>query len=175
MTSISTTHSSIWSSGARQYCFSRGFIETRGKRHLGLSIPYRSSFCPSHDLVYSNCHHMARKHAIVCSSQLNNSDAGEPEDENSERESSQPDGLGVCYSSSIMGYGKNYHPLSTKKHAIDFVCLVCLDIVQFIVVNGYFKIKRSIWFYENSSAQRSLKISEEEELTKSHCMPGKKI
>jgi len=50
-----------------------------------------------------------------------------------------------------------------------------LDIVQFIVVNGYFKIKRSIWFYENSSAQRSLKISEEEELTKSHCMPGKKI
>lgn len=38
---------------------------------------------------------MGRKRAIVCSSQLNNSDAGEPEDENSERESLQPDGLGA--------------------------------------------------------------------------------
>uniref|UniRef100_A0A7C9AUM1 Uncharacterized protein n=1 Tax=Opuntia streptacantha TaxID=393608 RepID=A0A7C9AUM1_OPUST len=95
MTSISTSHSSIRSAGAQQCCFSKRFIETRAMRYLGQSIPCRSSFCQSHDLVYSNCCRMARRCHIVRSSQLSNSDAGEPEDENSEKESSLPEGHGA--------------------------------------------------------------------------------
>lgn len=95
MTSISTTHSSLWSSGAQQCCFTRRFSETRGLGYLGPSISYRSNCCSSRDLVYNNHYHRSGEHRTVCSSLLNDSDPGEPEDENSDKESSKPEGQGA--------------------------------------------------------------------------------
>lgn len=89
MTSIATTHSSIWSSGAQQCCTGR-FNKGRRHRYTGSIVVYKSNFCSSHDLAYNNHFHKAGRHHIVCSSSLNN-DPVEPEDESSEKESSIPE------------------------------------------------------------------------------------
>ncbi|KNA12102.1 hypothetical protein SOVF_128980 [Spinacia oleracea] len=91
MTSIATTHSSIWSSGTQQ-CFTGRFSEGRREGYTGSVVPYKSSFCPSRDLVYTNNCHRASKHHAVCSSSVNKNDAIEPEDENSDMESSKSEG-----------------------------------------------------------------------------------
>lgn len=94
MTSIATTHSSIWSSGTQQ-CFTGRFSEGRREGYTGSVVPYKSSFCPSRDLVYTNNCHRASKHHAVCSSSVNKNDAIEPEDENSDMESSKSEGQQV--------------------------------------------------------------------------------
>lgn len=86
MTSIATTHSSIWS-GAQQ-CFTGRFSEGRRQGYTGSSLPYKSNFPPSRDLIYIN---KDGKHHVACSSSLNRSDPIEPEDENSEKKSSKPE------------------------------------------------------------------------------------
>ncbi|XP_021735357.1 uncharacterized protein LOC110702024 [Chenopodium quinoa] len=91
MTSIATTHSSILSSGTQQ-CFTGRFSEGRGQRYKGPLLPYKSSFCQSRDLVYYSHCQKSGKHHAVCSSSVNMNDPVEPEDENSKKESSKPEG-----------------------------------------------------------------------------------
>ncbi|XP_057525569.1 uncharacterized protein LOC130804994 [Amaranthus tricolor] len=90
MASIATTHSSLWSSGARQ-CFSGRFSEGRRPGYKGAVLPHKSNFSGSCDVFYNNHCHKAGKHHVFCCSSLNKNDPIEPEDENSDAESSNPE------------------------------------------------------------------------------------
>ncbi|KAL2925489.1 Maintenance of telomere capping protein 6 [Bienertia sinuspersici] len=92
MASISPTHSSIWSSGAQKHCFSQSFGKGRRQGYTGSLLPFKSSFDPSFDLVYNKGCNKARKQHAICSTSLDNSDPTEPEDENSKKEPSKPEG-----------------------------------------------------------------------------------
>lgn len=90
---------------------------------MGPSIPYRSSFCPGRDLVYSNCCHRARKHQTVQSSVLDNSDPGEPEDENS-KDTSKPDGQGASRDSFRENLEKIVGADDSKFNGADLAALI---------------------------------------------------
>lgn len=92
MASISPTHSGIWSSRAQKHCFAGRYSEGRRQGYTGSVHPFKSSFCPSRDLVYNNQNHKPGNHHTICSSSQSSIDPVEPEDENSENESSKPEG-----------------------------------------------------------------------------------
>ncbi|KAL9229916.1 hypothetical protein vseg_005330 [Gypsophila vaccaria] len=94
MTSISTTHSSIWLHGTQQGCFPRRFREPSTRGHIRPSIPHKSGFRREDYLTSSGCCHRVGQHHTVRSSVLDSNDPEEPEDDSS-KESSKPDKEGA--------------------------------------------------------------------------------
>ncbi|KAH9604352.1 hypothetical protein KSS87_019802 [Heliosperma pusillum] len=166
MTSVSTTHSSIWFYGSQQCQFPRKISEQSTWGHMRRSIPHKSSFRRRNYLMSSDHCSRAGHHRIICSSILDSNDPEEPEDE-SLKESSKPENEGVFRESFRDNLERTVGVDDSKFNGTDLATLIRskygrsydVQLIKKEFMGKNFLAMNVMWKYRE---QRSFPLTEEE-------------